>query len=150
MGIATIALLATACGTTAHADARKLAPTTTTTTKLAATTTTSTTTTLPPTTTTTVPPTTTTTIATGTVPDAVDAGRECGCSLGAEQSLTQAGFVVAVVLVTAASCYIPISSAIGQPEWNAGEVIRQSPSFGTVARIGTTVELDICGPDPSQ
>jgi hypothetical protein len=147
VGCVAIAILTAACSTTPHAEARKLVAATTSTT-VAPTTTTSTTTTLPPTTTTTVLPTTTTTITTGMVPNATELGGQ-NYSIGvAEDMVTRAGFTVQVNSTTVMpACYT--YSALGQqPVWNTNEVIGQYPSAGTVAPIGSTVQLEVCGPAP--
>ena len=101
------------------------------------------TTTVAITTTTTVPPTTTTTIATATVPDAVAAATRCGCSALPRQVLTDAGFVAQLVPVSSGACYFT-SPLTGRQAWNSGQVIEQSPYAGTVAPIGSTVDLQVC------
>src|SRR5271157_2347790 len=114
-------------------------PTTTTTSPPPATTTTTSTTT-------TAPPTTTTTVAMAVVPNAVLAARETNEGY-AQQVLTQAGFTFDITRVYLHSCYL--LSLPGQaPEWNGGEVLAQIPAAGTNAPVGSSVELEVCGPSP--
>ncbi|MGH9208233.1 MAG: PASTA domain-containing protein [Acidimicrobiales bacterium] len=107
-------------------------------------TTASTTTTTAPQTTTTLPPTTTTTVPTAVVPDAAAAGQQCGCESQPILMLRQAGFVYQNVLnASSGACYYtdPLN---GQRAWNSGEVIGQEPNPGTVAPVGSTVDLIVC------
>ena len=106
------------------------------------------TTTVATTTTTTIPPTTTTTIATATVPDAVAAATRCGCSALPRQILTEAGFVAQLVPVSSDACYFN-SPITGPRSWNSGTVIEQSPYAGTVAPVGSTVDLQVCAGQPT-
>jgi hypothetical protein len=148
LAIVAIGILTAACGTGPHAEARKVVQAITSTT-LAATTTTSTTTTLPPTTTTTVPPTTTTTIATRMVPNATELGGQNYAVSTAEEMLTQAGFTVQILTASPLTVACYTYSALGQqPVWNTNEVVGQYPSAGTVAPIGSTVQLQVCGAAP--
>ena len=150
VGIVAVGILTAACSTAPHAEARKLALATTTSSTVAPTTTTSTTTTtLPPTTTTTFPPTTTTTIATGMVPNATELGGQNYFVGEAEDMVTQAGFTVQIFTTSplTVACYT-YSLPGQQPEWNTNEVVGQYPPAGTVAPIGSTVQLQVCGAAP--
>ena len=104
------------------------------------------TTTSPPTATTAVPPTIaipTTTIPTATVPNAASVGESTGSSVLAGEAITRAGFTYSVVPTNSGACYFT-SPLTGQQAWNSGEVIGQNPDPGTVAPVGSMVNLRVC------
>jgi hypothetical protein len=75
------------------------------------------------------------------VPDAAEAGRDCGCQTVPAKELSQAGFNYQFVPVTNDGCFI---TAPGRQEWNAGAVLGQHPAPGSSAPIGSEVVVHIC------
>ncbi len=128
-----LAILVSACATDAKAASEHHGPPTTEVPS------TSVTTTEP---TTTVPVATATTVPTATVPDAVAADQSVG-GYYSRQVVTKAGFVPLVQYVASSpACYF--RNADGQPEWNAADIISQTPLAGSVAPVGSDVTLYTC------
>ena len=73
---------------------------------------------------------------------------QCGCSGKPRHLLTDAGFVTQLVPVSSGACYFT-SPLTGKQAWNSGQVIEQSPYAGTVAPVGSTVDLQVCAGQPT-
>jgi hypothetical protein len=92
------------------------------------------------TTATTVPP-STARVPMATVPDAAEAGRDCGCRSVPARELGQTGCTYQFIPVTNNGCFI---TASGRQEWEAGAVLGQYPIPGSTAPVGSMVAVHYC------